>query len=431
MTKVIEGPRIYNLFPRLVGPMNKWINHMEKAKAMGFNWIYINPFHYPGFSGSLYSIKDYYAFNPLFINPDDSREPVEQLKEVVAEAEKMGLQLMMDLVINHTAIDSVLIEEHKDWYKLTPEGKIRNPEVWEGDKLVAVWGDLAEIDNENSKDLENLKQYWIKLIDHYLDVGFHGFRCDAAYQVPVPVWELLITHAKKHSHGVRFFAETLGCEIDDVIALAKAGFDYTFNSSKWWNFEEPWCLQQYKQSSPWAPSVSFPESHDSVRLMEELNGNVSAVKMRYTFASVFSTGLMMPVGFEYGFRKQFNVVHTMPEDWETTNTDLSFFITKVNEIKAGHQVLNEDNTIQVVNSGNNRVFSFMKTSHNGTEKALIIINKSFTTQERLFTSDLRKLFGIEGRVSDISAANRMDFIPNNFEYLLPPCEVRILYCKSY
>jgi|GEM_PF-1969233 len=219
--------------------------------------------------------------------------------------------------------------------------------------------------------------------------------------------------------------------IDDVIALAKAGFDYTFNSSKWWNFEEPWCLQQYKQSSPWAPSVSFPESHDSVRLMEELNGNVSAVKMRYTFASVFSTGLMMPVGFEYGFRKQFNVVHTMPEDWETTNTDLSFFITKVNEIKAGHQVLNEDNTIQVVNSGNNRVFSFMKTSHNGTEKALIIINKSFTTQERFFTSDLRKLFGIEGRVSDISAANRMDFIPNNFEYLLPPCEVRILYCKSY
>ena len=26
------------------------------AKIMGFDWIYINPIHYPGFSGSLYAL---------------------------------------------------------------------------------------------------------------------------------------------------------------------------------------------------------------------------------------------------------------------------------------------------------------------------------------------------------------------------------------
>ena len=34
---------------------------------MGFNWIFLNPIHYPGFSGSLYAVKDYYALNPLFV----------------------------------------------------------------------------------------------------------------------------------------------------------------------------------------------------------------------------------------------------------------------------------------------------------------------------------------------------------------------------
>lgn len=431
MSKLIkEGPRIYNLFPRLVGPMQAWISHMERAKAMGFNWIYINPFHYPGFSGSIYSIKDYYAFNPLFINPDDSRQPVEQLKEVVVEAEKMGLKLMMDLVINHTAIDSVLIEDHKEWYKLTPEGKIKNPEVWEGNKLVTVWGDLAEINNEDSRDIEGLRQYWIKLIDYYLDVGFHGFRCDAAYQVPVSLWKLLISHAKKHSNDVYFFAETLGCEIDDVIALSKVGFDYTFNSSKWWNFEEPWCLEQYKQSAPWTQSISFPESHDSVRLMHELNGHIDAVKMRYAFAAVFSTGLLMPIGYEYGFHKQLNVVSTMPADWEDTDMDISPFITKINNIKASYGVLNEDNPIEQILSGNSRIFSFMKTAHSGNEKALIILNKSLITQEKFFSSDIHKLFSMDGQIVDISADHPMDFIPHNFEYILSPCEVRILYCKK-
>ena len=63
----MDSPIIYNLFPRLVGPMDQWIPHAERAKAMGFDWIYINPVQYPGFSGSLYAVKDLFKLNPLFI----------------------------------------------------------------------------------------------------------------------------------------------------------------------------------------------------------------------------------------------------------------------------------------------------------------------------------------------------------------------------
>ena len=60
----MTGPRIYNLFPLLAGPVPAWSGHLDRIAGMGFDWIYVNPFHYPGFSGSLYAVKDFYAAAP-------------------------------------------------------------------------------------------------------------------------------------------------------------------------------------------------------------------------------------------------------------------------------------------------------------------------------------------------------------------------------
>ncbi len=60
------GPRIYNLFPSLVGSIERWTTHLARIAAMGFDWVYVNPFHEPGYSGSLYAVKSYYRLNPLF-----------------------------------------------------------------------------------------------------------------------------------------------------------------------------------------------------------------------------------------------------------------------------------------------------------------------------------------------------------------------------
>jgi len=50
---------IYNLFPLLAGKFTEWDSHLLRASEMGFNWVFVNPVNYPGFSGSLYSVKDY------------------------------------------------------------------------------------------------------------------------------------------------------------------------------------------------------------------------------------------------------------------------------------------------------------------------------------------------------------------------------------
>ena len=115
-----------------------------------------------------------------------------------------------------------------------------------------------------------------------------------------------------------FAAETLGAPLEAVLALRPAGFDYLFNSAKWWDFRAPWLLEQYERFRRIAPSIAFPESHDTPRLAAELAGRDDArieaeYRFRYLFAAFFSSGVMMPLGYEFGFERRLDVVMTRPE----------------------------------------------------------------------------------------------------------------------
>jgi len=58
---------LYNLFPLLAGPLPRWQPHLDRARAMGFDWVYVNPIQRTGASGSLYSIADCFQLNPALL----------------------------------------------------------------------------------------------------------------------------------------------------------------------------------------------------------------------------------------------------------------------------------------------------------------------------------------------------------------------------
>jgi starch synthase (maltosyl-transferring) len=343
-------------------------------------------------------------------------------------AARLGLKLMMDLVINHTAFDSPLVTEHPAWYKCGTDGKPLRPSAKEGNQQV-VWGDLAEIDNTNSPDRDNLWHYWLRLVEHYASLGFSAFRCDAAYKVPIALWQFLFDRVKSSHPGALFFAESLGCPIQDTVRLARSGFDFIFNSSKWWDFIEPWCLSQYRQTAPFVPSVSFAESHDTERLAEELHGDQAAVKLRYAFSALFSTGVMMPIGFEYGFRRRLNVVDTRPEDWETPQWDLGNFITAVNRLKASYRVFNEEGPIEAVNSGSPRVSVFVKSSVDKKEKAILLLNRDRQQPQSCFLGSVGPLLQGTTQVQDVSPEERLQHTPDFQRCQLKPSGVHVIYAR--
>lgn len=428
-----QSPRIYNLFPLLVGPVDAWKRHLGRIAEMGFNWIFLNPFHEAGFSGSLYAVKDYYKLNPLF-RERGAKSDDALLADFSDAARQHGLSVMMDLVINHTAKDSVLVGHKPAWYVYNPDGSLRSPGAVDpvNPTLFTEWGDLAEINYAERPERQEIIAYWQAVVRHYLDLGFHGFRGDAAYKVPAVVWRDIITAARSDAPDAMFFAETLGCRPNEVTALHAAGFDYIFNSSKWWDFKAPWLLEQYDIFRKIAPSISFPETHDTDRLIADLARvgitdprRVQAeYRQRYLFSAVFSSGVMMPMGFEYGFRRKLDVVKTRPSDWEHPAFDLSDFIAETNRMKAAVPALNEEGPQSRYEAQDPNLVVLERATDSGASRTISIVNIDRGHDRAVAARSLMeraKLLAGE----EITPGHHSGKLSADATLRLNPCEVRV------
>lgn len=347
---------------------------------MGFDWIYLNPVQYAGFSGSIYAIKDYYRLNPL-VRGDAASSDADLMEGFVRNANAGGIDVMMDLVVNHTSKDAALTVQHPEWYEHDAGGEIRSPSAADlsDPSRRTVWGDLAEIDWSERPEREGIVAYFVNVVHHYARLGVRGFRCDAAYKVPAAVWRALRSEAQSAHADAVFAAETLGCTSEQVEALGDAGFDYLFDSSKWWDFRADWLLAQYERLRRIAPSIAFPESHDTPRLAAELQGQSPAqveaeYRLRYLFAAFFSGGVMMPIGYEFGFGRRLDVVRTRAEDWEVPAFDLTRYIAAANAMKIDAPALNGAGPQWRVTDPRDQVLGLLREDEDGTDYALALIN---------------------------------------------------------
>jgi starch synthase (maltosyl-transferring) len=416
---------VYNLFPLLAGPCSQWAPHFQRAADMGFDWIFINPVQKPGYSGSLYSIVDYFDLHPLLADPESKLPLEQQLKAALATADQLGLKVMVDLVINHCAFDSELTRQHPEWFVREGDGSVAHPFCMEDGRKV-VWGDLALFDHQHTSDPEGLYRYFLKIVEYLIELGFKGFRCDAAYQIPRHTWERLIRDIRQKYPDTMFSAETLGCTADQTKQTAQAGFDFVFNSSKWWDFHGAWLLEQYQLVREIAPSISFPESHDTDRLFQEVNGNVAAMKQRYLFSALFSAGVMIPIGFEYGFRRRLHVVETRPGDWEQPNVDLCEFITKVNAIKRQYSIFQEECPTTILPYQNPNILLLWKASARTQEEALIILNKDPWNHQYFYAENIGTYIQAGAPLQDVSPEYTLEYIPRPFSYDLRPGQAFVM-----
>jgi cyclomaltodextrinase / maltogenic alpha-amylase / neopullulanase len=170
---------IYEIFPRDFSPAGNFDGitaKLDELQSLGVNILWLMPIHPIGEKfrkgewGSPYSVKDYYAIDPAYGTPDD-------FKKLVAEAHKRGMKVIMDLVANHTAWDSVMMA-HPEFYKHDAQGKIIPP--------VPEWTDVAALNYTN----ELLRQYMIAMLTYWVQTyRVDGFRCDSASMVPTDFWE--------------------------------------------------------------------------------------------------------------------------------------------------------------------------------------------------------------------------------------------------
>jgi cyclomaltodextrinase len=232
---------IYEIFPRDFSPagnLNGVTARLDELKDLGVTILWLMPVHpigekyRKGAFGSPYSISDYYAVNPDYGTADD-------LKRLVAEAHQRNLKVLMDLVANHTAWDSVLMA-HPDFYKQDAKGKLLPP--------IPEWTDVAGLNYANPR----LRDYMIAMLKHWVqEYDVDGFRCDVAYMVPTDFWVQARAALKQIKPDLALLAEASKPEL-----LAEA-FDIDYS----W----PLLSTLNKVLIQGAPASSFKASWDESR----------------------------------------------------------------------------------------------------------------------------------------------------------------------
>jgi glycosidase len=190
---------IYEVFTRNFSKEGNFIGitaRLDELKDLGVNVLWLMPIHpigekmRKGTIGSPYAVRDYYAINPDYGTEAD-------LKQLVSEAHKRDLKVIIDIVANHTAWDSVLMR-NPEFYKQDANGKIIPP--------VPEWTDVAGLNYENPKLCEEM----IRMLKYWIDPGtfnLDGFRCDVASMVPTTFWEQARTELEKVKPDIMLLAE--------------------------------------------------------------------------------------------------------------------------------------------------------------------------------------------------------------------------------
>jgi cyclomaltodextrinase len=176
------------------GNFNGVIEQLPRLKALGVNLLWLMPIHpvgrerSKGTYGSPYAVRDYFAINPDFGTADD-------LRRLVREAHRGGFKVIIDIVANHTAWDSVMMKTPA-FYKHDAAGKIISP--------VPDWADVAGLDYSNAE----LRAYMTGMLVHWIrDFDLDGFRCDVAGMVPTDFWEHSREELEKVKPDIMMLAE--------------------------------------------------------------------------------------------------------------------------------------------------------------------------------------------------------------------------------
>ena len=194
---------IYEIFPRDFSPAGNLAGitaKLDQLQALGVTILWTMPIHpigekfRKGDYGSPYSVSDYYAIDPNYGTLDD-------FKALVAGAHQRGMKVIMDLVANHTAWDSVMMT-NKDFYKQDAFGHIVPP--------VPEWTDVAGLNYDNPQ----LRQYMIAMLTYWIKTAdVDGFRCDVAYMVPTDFWERARKELSQVKPDIMLLAEASNPEL--------------------------------------------------------------------------------------------------------------------------------------------------------------------------------------------------------------------------
>ena len=198
-----HGKVAYQIYPKSfndttgngVGDLRGIIEKLDYLKELGVDIIWLSPCYCSPFADQGYDISDYYNIDPVFGNMDD-------MDELLAEAKKRDMYILMDLVVNHCS------DEH-EWFKKAmadPDGEYgkyfyieegkdgKEPNNWRSYFGGSAWEKIPgtnkyylHLFHKKQPDLnwenKKVRDEIYTMINWWFEKGLAGFRIDAIINI--------------------------------------------------------------------------------------------------------------------------------------------------------------------------------------------------------------------------------------------------------
>jgi glycosidase len=364
---------IYEINPRTFSASGDFRGielRLPDLRKLGVTILWIMPIHPPGklqskgSLGSPYAVRDYYAIDANYGQPADFRS-------LVNAAHRDGFKVIIDIVANHTAWDSVLMQ-HPEFYKHDAAGNIIPP--------VADWSDVAALNYDNPK----LREYMIRMLAYWLrEFDLDGFRCDVAFQVPVSFWNEARAALEKIKPDIMMLAEAHSPEL-----LEKAfNLDYSWplhsDLTDVFEFGKPASIlpAEWAEERRIYPAGSlhmrFSDNHDEKRAIARFGerGALAASALMFTMDGVPLVYNGMEVGdtTESGAPALFE---RLPVFWQIVERRPEFpkFYEQIIALRRMHPALQQGATTWLKNSEPDRILSYARAA--ASDEFVVTINCS-------------------------------------------------------
>lgn len=298
-----------------IGDLNGVALKLDYLKSLGISGLWLSPIH-PSKSYHKYDVQDYREIDSDFGTLDDFRN-------LLAEAKKRDIVVLLDLVINHT-------DDNHDWFQKSQGGDPHYRQFYNWSKPENIpkgdegWYEQSENGGKNNSEEKFYGFFWKGMPDlnfdyqpvrdsvkavakYWLDFGVDGFRLDAALHIypfytenrernmwkTIAWWEEFSDFVKITKPGAFTIGEVWESEAV-VREFTKNGLDANFNftlSEKLLkalkagqdseNFVE--FLANYRDDlaavKPDFEDAIFLTNHDQNRIASELDGDTSKIKL--------------------------------------------------------------------------------------------------------------------------------------------------------
>ncbi|WP_025755272.1 alpha,alpha-phosphotrehalase [Mycoplasmopsis cricetuli] len=228
----LKNKIIYQIYPQSFkdsnndgfGDLKGIISKIDYFVKLGVDVLWITPIFKSPRYDNFYDISDYYEIDPLFGTLDD-------LKELIAIAKQHNIQIMLDMVLNHSSIYHKWFQKalkgnkkYQEFYFFKDNINNNPPTNWKSKFGGPAWKYNPEIDKWNlalfdktQADLNwnnpKVKSEIFKIVNYWINLGIECFRFDVINLISKP--KQFIDCNLEQSDGREFYTD--GPEVHNFI----------------------------------------------------------------------------------------------------------------------------------------------------------------------------------------------------------------------